>query len=91
MREFCVGDTNILVSKNAKICITPNANAKICVTPNPNPQRQHVEYRSQNVCVGHVDFMLFVLISFPVCSGLWALVWILAYHPEQALELEVGY
>ena len=32
-REFCVGDTNMLVSKNAKICVTPNANAKICVTP----------------------------------------------------------
>ena len=24
----------MLVSKNAKICVTPNANAKICVTPN---------------------------------------------------------
>ena len=33
--EFCVGDTNMLVSKNTKICVTPDA----------NPQRQSVEYR----------------------------------------------
>ena len=26
----------MLVSKNAKICVTPDANAKICVTPNAN-------------------------------------------------------
>ena len=30
-------DTNILVSKNAKICITPNVNTKICVTPTQTP------------------------------------------------------
>ena len=29
-----IGDTNMLVSKNAKICINPNLNSKICVTPN---------------------------------------------------------
>ena len=34
----------MLVSKNAKICVTPNANAKICVTPNANPQREQVKY-----------------------------------------------
>ena len=39
------GDTNMLVSKNAKICVTPNANAKICITPKANPQREQVEYR----------------------------------------------
>ena len=33
-----VWDTNMLVSKNAKICVTPNANAKFCVTPNANSQ-----------------------------------------------------
>ena len=37
--------TNMLVSKNAKMCITPNANLKICVTPNGKPQRKSVEYR----------------------------------------------
>ena len=33
--HFRVGDTNILVSKNAKMCVTPNA----------NPQCKQVEYR----------------------------------------------
>ena len=35
----------MLVYKNAKICVTPNANFKICVTPNAKPQRESVEYR----------------------------------------------
>ena len=43
--QFRVEDTNMLVSKNAKICFTPNAKPKICVTPNVNPQRESVEYR----------------------------------------------
>ena len=43
---FCVGDTNMLVSKNAIICLTPNEKHKICVSPNANPQR-----------VGHVHFI----------------------------------
>ena len=69
MREFCDGHTNMLVSKNANISITPNKNTEICVTPNANPLSEHVEYRSrwsptQNSHFGHVDFMLFVLISF---------------------------
>ena len=34
----------MLVSKNGKICVTPNANGKILVTPNANPQRGQVEY-----------------------------------------------
>ena len=59
MREFCVGDTNMLVSKNAKICVIPYAIAKIC---NANPQREQVEYRSPWVPSvkfwhGHVDFI----------------------------------
>ena len=39
MSQFRVGDTNILVSKNAKICINPNTHAKIRVT------HEQVEYR----------------------------------------------
>ena len=67
MREF--GDTNMLVSKIANICITPNMNDEICVSPNANPQCEQVEYRSHRVPnakfrIGHVDFLLFVLISF---------------------------
>ena len=45
MPEFRIGDTNMLVSKNAKICVTPNAKPKICITPNAKPQCQSVEYR----------------------------------------------
>ena len=56
--EFRVGDTNMLVSKNAKICVTPNAKT----------QCQSVEYRWRWVCVVHVDFMLFVSISFALAS-----------------------
>ena len=44
--NFCIGHTNMLVSKNTKICVTLNANAKICVTPNVKPKRKQVEYRS---------------------------------------------
>ena len=35
----------MLVSKNAKICLTPKAKPKICISPNANPQRESVEYR----------------------------------------------
>ena len=45
MPQFRVGDTNMLVSKKAKICVTPNSKHKICITPNANPQRESVEYR----------------------------------------------
>ena len=38
--QFCFTYINMLVSKYAKICVTPNANAKICVTPNANPTTQ---------------------------------------------------
>ena len=73
-QQFCIGNTNMLVSKNAKIWVTPNANAKICVTPNANPQRKQVEYRSYWVLkskifgFGHVDFILFVIISFALLT-----------------------
>ena len=35
----------MLVSKNAKICVSPNAKPKICFTPNANPQHKSVEHR----------------------------------------------
>ena len=64
MREFRVGDTNMLVSNNAKICVTPNANAKICMslTPTPNASRWNiggVGTPTQGAGVGHVHFMFF--------------------------------
>ena len=35
----------MLVSTNAKNCVTPNAKHKICVTPNAKPKREPMEYR----------------------------------------------
>ena len=57
--EFCVGDTNMLVSTQRQ---TPDAKPKICVSPNAKPQRQPVEYRWRWVfwrwpCIFHVYFM----------------------------------
>ena len=56
MPQFCVTYTNMLVSKNTKICVTPSVNAKICVSP------------MQNFRVGHIDFMLFVSLSLMLGS-----------------------
>ena len=73
--QFRVGDTNMLVSKNASICVTPNANAKICITPNANPQREQVEYRWCCVpnmrgwhwpCRFHIFCVHFICIGYPM-------------------------
>ena len=45
MPQFCVGYTNMLVSKNARMCVTPNTKPKICISPNAKPQHKSVEYR----------------------------------------------
>ena len=61
----------MLVSKNAKICVTLNTIAKVCVTPNANPQRKQVEYSWRwvpNERGWHVHFMLFVSILFALGS-----------------------
>ena len=60
----------MLVSKNAKICVTPNTKHKICVTPNAKRQWYIgcVVYRLQNFRVGHLDFMVFVLILFALAT-----------------------
>ena len=59
----------MLVSKNAKICVTPNANAKFALPPTPTPKASRwnigsVGSPTQNSHFGHVHFMFFVLISF---------------------------
>ena len=64
----------MLVSKKAKICVTPNAKPKIYITPNANSQRESVEYIGYvgspgiGACIGHVHFMLFASISFALGS-----------------------
>ena len=74
MRRFCGTYTNMLVSENAKICVTPNANSKICVTPNAKPQRQSVEYRLRWLpnakfscwpCRFHVVYPVFFHVGYP--------------------------
>ena len=60
--QFCVRYSNMLVSKNAKICLPPNAKHIISVTPNAKSQREPMEYRlrwspMQNVRAGQVHFM----------------------------------
>ena len=76
----------MLVSKNAKICITPKANAKICVTPNANLQGEQMGYRfhwvpwrwdSSWACIFHVFCVDFIRIEYlasvnPIPSGIWA-------------------
>ena len=54
-------------------CVLPDAKPKSCVLPDANPRRQPVEYRwrwvlALGLCVGHVHFIFFVLISFAFCS-----------------------
>ena len=80
MQKF--GDTNILVSKNTKICLTPNAKHKICVSPNANPQRESVAFRLRWVpnakCSRWPCTFFFVLCRFhlrwvPLFSEIWAL------------------
>ena len=63
----------MLVSKNAKICVTPNGKHEICVTPTQNPNANEwnigcVGSPMQHFRVGHVHFMLFVLISFALVT-----------------------
>ena len=74
MPGFRVGDTNMLVSKNAKICVTPSAKPKICVTPNAKPQRQSLEYRLRWVpnpkclswpCTFHFVYHVFFHVGYP--------------------------
>ena len=41
--EFCVGENNMLISKNTKTCFTPDAKPKICITPDAKPKTQDTE------------------------------------------------
>ena len=74
----------MLVSKNAKICITPNAKHKICVTPTQNPKASQWNIG----CVGSPTQNMAMYISCCLCSfhlhwlpngnlvysGIWTLV-----------------
>ena len=57
--RFSVGNTNMLVSKNTKIWVTPHVNLKICVSPNAKPQRESVEYRRKFLALAmYISFFL---------------------------------
>ena len=71
----------MLVSKNAKICVTPDAKPKICVSPKAKPQRKSVEYRlcwvpnanfSRWACTFHICVSISFALGtpFPVEYGL---------------------
>ena len=70
--KFCISDTNMLVSKNAKICLTSNAKHKICVTPNAKPQWEPMEYSLR--LVPNANFLLWVANANSVFSGIWVLL-----------------
>ena len=73
MQKLCVEVTNMLVSKNVKICLTPHAKPKICVTPKANPCPNSVEYRLHRVLalalvLGRYISCCFMSISFALGS-----------------------
>ena len=62
--KICVGNTNMLVSKNTKICRTPNTKHKICVSPNANQWNIGcIGSPTQNIYIGQVHF-IFVDVDF---------------------------
>ena len=62
----------MLVSKDTKICVNPNdMKFALPITQNPKASRWNigcVGFPTQNLHVGHIDFMLFVLISFALVT-----------------------
>ena len=75
--DFCVGDTNILVSwsqrKPFKFALAPTQNLKFALAPTPTPDASQwnigcVGSLALGLCVGHVHFIFFVLISFALGS-----------------------
>ena len=67
------------LKKTLKFALPPTPTLKFALPPTQTPKSNRWNIgrfgsTTQNYRVGHVDFMLFVLISFtnPVCSGIWA-------------------
>ena len=79
----------MLVSKTATICVTATRTLKFALPlmPTPNASRWNIgkvalgPQRREGAGVGHVDFMLFVSISFAnansVSSGIWAILFVM--------------
>ena len=67
--KFRVGNTNMLVSKNVKICVTPAQILKFGLPPTQNSNASQwnigcIGSQTQHFRVGHVHFFFFVSISF---------------------------
>ena len=62
----------MLVSENDEICVSPDAKHKIAFPPTQNPKSQwnigYIGSLALGLCVGHVHFIFFVLISFALGS-----------------------
>ena len=63
----------MLVSENAKICVSPTQNIKFAFPPmqNPNASQWNIGCdgsQALGLCAGHVHFIFFVLISFALGS-----------------------
>ena len=72
------------ISKNANICVTPNAKHKLCVTLNAKPQHQPMEYRfSHWPCKFHVVCAHFIFVGYPTRTSLqWNMGFIYFESPQ---------
>ena len=64
--KFSVGNTNMLVSKNAIICVTPNANAKIWLPQTRTPNAS--QWNIGDVGSSGVGHTLAMYISYCLCQ-----------------------
>ena len=79
----------MLVSKNAKICVTPNAKLKICVTPKAKPKCKSVEYRLRWVPNVNLPRWPCTCLSFFWCQ--FYLRWVPFFSGIWALDLGLGF
>ena len=83
----------MLVSKNAKIVLPPTRMLNFALPPTqtPNANRWNIGCDgspTQNSHVGHVDFMLFVLISFTLVTQCKpSLQWNMGFKNEGGLKV----
>ena len=66
--NLCITYSNMLVSKDTKICVTPNANVKNL----PYPQQQPLNF-SRWPCTFHLFCVDFIRVGSRFFSGIWAL------------------
>ena len=69
-RNFALGIPTCWYLKTLKFVLPPTGNIKFALPPNANPNagQWNIGSPTQNLHVGHVHFMLFVLISFALVT-----------------------